>query len=92
MPVHERLGKLFAAFELCAFFRGPYNRYMLQCGIVGEVIIYALFERVFGAYHNHVYMIFPDKGTYGVKVVGCHIDIVAPLCGSCVTRSNKEFL
>ena len=70
MALHEALGKVLGAFELCAGLRGSYDRDVTEARVGLEVIINAFHERVFGTNDNHVYGVVEYKLTYGIEVVG----------------------
>ena len=92
MAFHEAFGKLLAAFQLGTFGGGADDGDMLCGGVFGEAVVDAFYQRVFGAYHNHVYVLFQGEGFQGGEV-GC-LDgyVLAYRTGAGVTGGDKKFL
>ena len=70
MPLHEAFGKVLGAFQLCAGFRRPYHGYVLQQVVVGEIVVDAFHQGVFGAYDHHVDFVVNDELGNAIEVVG----------------------
>ena len=58
MTFHEAFGELFAAFQLRTFSCRADDGNMLGGGISGKAVVDTFYQRIFGTYHDHVYLLF----------------------------------
>ena len=87
---HEALGKLLAALEAGTLFRRADDGDMFQFVVCDEIIVYTFYQRVFGAYHHHVDVVFHGKTAKGVEVGGRYFYVGADSGGPGITGSDEE--
>ena len=61
VAVHEFFRELLTAFQPGSFFRRADNGDVFQAGVTLEVVIDTFYQRVFGAYHNHIDTFFKSE-------------------------------
>ena len=90
MPHHKGFGEVFAAFEPGSGGRRAYDGNTFQFIIVFEVIVYPFYQRIFGAYDNHVDIVSDGKLFQCGKVGRRKSDITAYAGCSGITRGDIQ--
>ena len=92
VPPHEGLGKILAAFQLGARFRGADHGDAGQRLVVLKVIVHAFHQRVFRTHHHHIHAVGHDEFLDGGEVVRLNRHVRAHQCRAGVAGSDKQFL
>ena len=92
MAFHELLGKVLAALEHGAGLGGTYHGHAGSTLVGLEVVVDALDQRVFGAYHNHIHTVVGDKLLERLKIIGLDSHILTHTGCTGVSGSDKEVL
>ena len=91
MALHEALGKILAAFELCAGFARSHNHHISHLGVGFEIVVNASHQRVFVAHHHHVDAVVDNELFNGIEVKRRYSHIFAVGTGATIARGDIEF-
>ena len=91
MAFHERLGKVFGAFQYRTCLGRADNRNTGRTLIFLKDIVDTLYQRIFGADDNHVDLFLNGKILEVVEVVYCDCDILTDCFRTGITWCDKEF-
>lgn len=91
VPLHEAFGKVLGTFEHGTGLRGTDDGNGAQFVALLEIVVDAFYQRVFGAYHHHVHLVFNDELSNPVEIVGLDVNILAYAGRACVARCDIEF-
>ena len=92
MTLHERLREVFRAFEHSTSFRRAYDGNVLGTLILLQVIVDALYQRVFGTDDHHLDAVLDDECLHSLKVIGLHGYVFTNVACPGITWGNIQFL
>ena len=92
VALHKRLGKILRAFQHGTGLRGPDNRHMLRALVSLQVVVDALYQRVFRTNDHHVDILSYHELLDDLEVVSLHGDIDATICRTRIAWGNIQFL
>lgn len=89
--LHQKpLGKIFTAFELCAFMGGADNGNVFQPVVLQKKINDTVNKGVFGTGNDHINFIIEHELTDGRKIGWFYIDVVSAEHSTGIARSDKK--
>ena len=90
VALHELLGELLAAFQLCALLAGPNEGHVLEAFGFGKMVDDAFGQRGFRSDDHHVDGLFADEGLHPGEVHGVEVDILSERRRAGIARSEEE--
>ena len=88
VALHECLGEVLGTLQHGTLLRGSYDGDVLRALVGLQVVVDALYQRVFRTYHHHADLLVYAELLDGFEVVGLHVNVLAALAGAGIARCD----